>query len=112
MITGMQVVGVIFVLVMSYFTYLYYKRKDYPRTDYIMWMLIWLTFLILVLFPYSTQIVLQPMGLAMNMHLYTIAGFMVAYAILFYQHDLLRKNEAKIGKLVREISIENAKRKK
>jgi len=112
MFSGIQITGVIFVLVMCYFTYLFYVRKDYPKTDYLFWNLIWFLFLVLVLYPYATQPMLEVLGLAMNIHLYTIAGFMIVFVVLFFQHDLLRKNQNKLDKLVRETAIDNAKRKK
>lgn len=112
MFSGIQIGGVVFVLVMSYFTYLYYMRRDYPKTDYLAWNLIWLLFLVLVLYPYATQPMLDVVGLAMNLHLYTIGGFMIVFVVLFFQHDIVRKSQTKIDKVVRETAIENAKRNK
>jgi hypothetical protein len=112
MFSGIQIAGVVFVLVMSYFTYLYYMRKDYPKADYLFWNFIWILFLVLVLYPYATEPMLATLGLAMNIHLYTIAGFMIVFVILFFQHDIIRKSQNKIDKLVRETSIENAKKRK
>ncbi len=112
MIAGIQVFGILFALAMCYFTYLYYKRKDYPKTDYLFWMSIWIGFLFLVSFPSATSDIIHPLGIASTMQLFTILAFLLTFALLFYQHDLLRKNEQKIGKLVRENAIENAKRKK
>ena len=111
MMAGIQIFGIIFALAMCYFTFLYYKRKDYPKTDYMIWMGIWLGFLLLVTFPDIPGGILHPLGIASAMQLFTIIGFLIAYAIIAYQHAVIRKTEQKMSKLTREMSIGNAKRK-
>ncbi|MCK4736640.1 MAG: DUF2304 domain-containing protein [Methanophagales archaeon] len=112
MMIGIQILGVIFALGMSYMTFLFYKRRDYPRKDFIFWMIIWLGFLVLVMFPTLAETLLKPLSVSNVMVLFTIFGFMLTFALLFYQHDVMRKNEKKLRTIVREMALNNSKRNK
>ena len=111
MIGGIQIVGILFGLIMSYFTFLYYKRKEYGRRDYVFWMVVWIGFMVFILFPYSISGLMQPLGVRNMMELFTIIAFMTAFSIIFFQHDLMRKNDKRLRELIRELALGSAKRK-
>ncbi len=111
MIAGIQILGAVFGLAMSYFTFLFYRRGDYPKTDFVFWMIIWIIFLGLVLFPEAARYFLNPLGVMDLMNLFMITAFMATFALLFYQHDFMRKNEKKIRAIVREEALNNPKKK-
>lgn len=112
MISSIQVAGVVFVAIMAYFTYEYYFRKDYTRTEYVFWNPLWIPLLMLVLYHFASQSMLQVLSLAMSTHLYAIAGIMLVFIVLFFQHDNIRKNQEMLDKLVQVTAIENAKKRK
>ena len=112
MITGIQILGVFFALGMSYLTFLFYKRGDYPRKDFIFWMFIWIGFLFLLFFPESARHLSRPLGVISVMNLFMVLAFMLTFALLLYQHDTMRKNEKKLRTVVREMALNNRERNK
>jgi len=38
---GIQIAAIIFVLWMTYFSYLHFRRKEFSFTEFIFWQIIW-----------------------------------------------------------------------
>jgi hypothetical protein len=104
MIIGLQVLGIIFGLAMLYFTFFYYKRKDFSVTDLFLWGGIWVAFLYGVILPETLDVFLQTFRVQGAMHLFTIAGFMFLFAIVFYLYKAQKKNEKRLETFVRKIA--------
>jgi len=56
---GIQIVGLIFGLIMIYFSYVYFRRKEFSPRDFIMWGAVWTAFIIAILFPQKLNIFLD-----------------------------------------------------
>ncbi len=110
MILGIQIIGVMFALFMTYLTFLYYKRGDYHFRDFGLWMFVWLSFICVVLSPSSFGGLLSPLEVSRLMDLFTILSFIVVFGIVFSLHLTTRRNEEKINKVVREIALDGDKK--
>ncbi|OYT27579.1 MAG: hypothetical protein B6U97_01155 [Candidatus Altiarchaeales archaeon ex4484_96] len=105
MILGIQIVGFVFSLFMSYLTFLYYRRGDYRFRDFGVWMVIWTIFTYVVLAPNSFGELLKPLKVSRLMDLFTIISFIAVLGIVFYLYLITRRNEDKINRIVREIAL-------
>lgn len=110
MLSGIQIIGAIFGLVMLYLSRLYYMRKEIGRFDFLMWLIIWLGYLYAVLFPQTLNVFLEGLGLISGMHLFTIVSFMVAFGILFHLYRITKKMQSKMEKLVSEVAHQGMKK--
>jgi hypothetical protein len=107
---GIQIFAVIFALVMLYFTYFYYRRKDLNINDLLVWSIVWIVFLFGVLFPQNLDFFMyQVFNVISVIQLFTIFGFIFFSIIIFYLYKTVRKNQRKIEKLVKNIAIKEAK---
>ena len=107
---GIQIFAVIFALIMLFFTYFYFKRKDLTFNDLIIWSAVWIIFLLGVLFPrYLDFFMLQVLDVISVIQLFTIFGFMFFSIVIFYLYKTVRKNQRKIERLVKEIAMKDAR---
>lgn len=109
MIRGIQLIGLIFALFMTYLTFLYYRRGNYRFWDFGIWMFIWLGFMGVVLSPDSFGSLLNPLKIGRLMDLFMILSFMTVFGVVFFLYLTTRKNEERIKKLVREIALKGGK---
>lgn len=106
MFTGIQIAGMLFGLVMLYLCHLYYRRGDLGTVDFSLWAGIWVLYLYAVLFPQTLNFFLETLGIQGAMHLFTIASFMVSFAVIFHLYRTTRRLQRKIEKLVTALAHE------
>jgi len=107
---GIQIVGLIFGLVMIYFSFINFKRKEFSPRDFIIWGTIWVIFMIAIIFPQKLNIFLETLKITSALWLFTILGFLFLFAMVFYLHAISRRNQRKIESLVKKIALEEAKK--
>ncbi len=105
-ILGIQILGILFGLFMIYYVFLHYKRKELTIKEYLFWIVLWVMFIILTLFPSLLQPLLEPIGFARTMDLFIVVGFMFLFGSLFYVYLLVRSNQKKLEEIVRKIAFE------
>ena len=109
MILGIQILGLVFMLFMLYLTFLHFKRKEFTLNESIFWTFLLVVFAIITLVPSIIDPLLQTLNIARTMDFYIIAGFMFLIFSNYYTYSLVRVNQKKIEKIVREIAIKRAK---
>ncbi|MBW2964721.1 DUF2304 domain-containing protein [Candidatus Woesearchaeota archaeon] len=112
MIFGFQIIGLLFGLVMVYFTFLYYKRANYDKTGLIFWFVVWLGFIILVMFPQMVYGVMGVLHIERTADFFYISGFLFFSVVLFYVYNNTKKNQKQLETLVRNLAFKQAKKKK
>lgn len=110
MITGIQIVTLIFSLVMFYITYLHLKRKEIMVKEAVFFFATWSTTFLLTLFPASANFILNTFRIYRLLDLATIGGFMILVGISYNNFIEIRRLKSKIEKIVREKAIKNAKK--
>jgi hypothetical protein len=111
MIFGVQIIGILFALVMMYFTFLYYKKNSYTYRSLIIWLLIWIAFLVLVLFPSTIYGIMQSLKIERTVDFFVIGGFLFFAVLIFYIYSVVKRNDKKLDEVVRAIALRRIKRK-
>lgn len=110
MLSGIQIIGLLFGLFMLYLSRLYYRRGEFKQFDFVFWCMIWVAYLYAILFPSTLNVMLETLGIMGAMHLLTIFGFMVSFGLLFYLFKITRKLQNKMEKLVTEVAQHGVKK--
>ena len=105
MLAGIQILGIIFGLVMLYFTFYYHKRKDFSKIDVFLWFLIWSSFIFVILLPKTVEWLIEPLHIIRVLDLLIIVSILTLFAIVFFMYWINRSNEKKIDELVRKIAL-------
>ncbi|MBU0615372.1 MAG: DUF2304 domain-containing protein [Nanoarchaeota archaeon] len=107
MLLGIQIAGVFFGLFMLYLTFLYGKRKEFKSSEGAFWIVAWIVFIGMTLFPSSVDFIVRDvLNIKRTLDFLIILGFMFLLGITFYNYYMLRKTENKIETLVRKIALE------
>lgn len=105
MVYSFEIIGLIFVLVMIYLTYLESKRKVLSRLSFIFWLFIWIVSIFLILFHEKVNSILTPLNIIRVLDLYMVLAFMFLFALVFYLFIRNKSSEKKIEKLTRFIAL-------
>jgi hypothetical protein len=111
MIFGIQIIAIIFVALMMYFTFVNYKRKNYGVQSLVLWMVVWIGAILLVSFPKVIYGLMQTLEIQRTADFFTLAGFAFFTVIIFYLYTTVKKNNYKIEQLVRELAMEETDKK-
>lgn len=109
MVSGIQLLGVIFGLALSYFTFLCYKRGEFTKRETIGWELLWVIFVLVTMFPEKIAVYSRNLGAIRPLDLFVILGFIIVLSISFYTYvnvDRLRKS---FEKTIRELALNHDK---
>jgi hypothetical protein len=103
---AIKVIGILFVLLMSYLTFLHLRRKEFTIKETVFWFGAWAIFLFITLFPTSLDFFIKDvLGFSRRLDFFIIIGFMFSLGILFYTYMVMRKTQKNVEKLVRAISF-------
>lgn len=105
MIFGIQIIGILFGLIMVYFTFLYYKRKEYEKYSFFIWIFIWLFFLFIVMVPEVLYAVMEILKVERTVDFFVIGGFFIFSIIVFYLFVITKRTERKVENLVRNFAL-------
>jgi len=105
MILGIQLIGIIFALSVMYFTYMSYKRNDLTKVELVFWLNIWIIFLIVTIFPNILNSLVSSLSITRTMDFFTIIGFLFLITITFYNYIIVKKNNNKVDRVVRNIAL-------
>ncbi|MBT3405549.1 DUF2304 domain-containing protein [Candidatus Woesearchaeota archaeon] len=109
MIFGLQFIGILFALVMIYFTFLYYKREQYDKRGFIVWLIIWVGFMIMVTIPQTIYGVMEALQIKRTVDFFVIGGFLIFSVILFRMYIITKQTQKKVEDLVRDVAIKGVK---
>ncbi|MBI4453312.1 DUF2304 domain-containing protein [Candidatus Woesearchaeota archaeon] len=111
-ILGIQILGLLFSLIMLYFTFLHYKRKEYPVETFLFWIVLWIGFIFMVIFPTSMDFVIKDvLKFGRRLDFFIIGGFIFLIALVYYNYVTVKSIRIKVEKVIRKIALENAKKK-
>lgn len=105
MIFGIQILGLLFGLIMVYFTFLYYKRKEYDKFSFLLWILIWLFYIFMVMIPAVLYSFMELLKVERTVDFFVIGGFFIFSIIVFYLYVVTKRNERRIENLVRNFAL-------
>ncbi len=111
MVLGIQVAGFLFGLFMIYYSFVNYKRKEFTPKEFGFWLLLWVIFIIITLFPFVLDPIVKTFGFFRTLDLLIISGFLFLIVSIFYTYTLVRKNQRKLEVVVRQMAMKNNKNK-
>lgn len=109
MALGLQLVALFFGLFMVYYTFLHFKRNEFNKNVFFFWMLIWLVFILIILFPSIIDPFINVFMFNRLLDFLTVIGFIFLVMLTFYNFTVVKKNENKIEALVRSVALRDAK---
>jgi len=112
MVSVIQVLGIGYILLMLYLTFLYYKKNHYSLRSFIFWIAVWSCGVLLLILPESTSLITQKLAVPRVIDFYLIVGLMFFSIITFFNYRTVKMNEAKIEELVRKVALHDARKKK
>jgi hypothetical protein len=104
-ILGIQILGILFGGFMIYYVFLHHKRKELTIKEYSFWVVLWVLFIILTIFPWLLKPLVKSIGFARTMDFFIVAGFMFLVGSLFYIYLLVRGNQKRLEDIVRKIAF-------
>ncbi len=103
---GIQIAAILFVLWMTYFSYLHFRRKEFSFTEFIFWQIIWTGLTVVVIFPKSVDFILKKFSITRTFDLIVIVGIVILFGITFRNYVLLRRTERRLEELVRKEALQ------
>ena len=107
-----QFLGVAFGIVMMYFTFVKFKRKELNNTELIVWFSGWILLMLMALFPFALDSIIGKLNFYRRLDFFVVLGFFVLLGLAFYNYSLVRKMEKKIEAFVRQQAITDAEKSK
>ena len=105
LIANYEILGAIFLLVMIYFTFVAYKRKQISRFSLIFWIIIWIGGAVAMMFKNLLQSLLPVLAVYRIFDLYTIIGFMFFLFMVFYLFRTVKRTEKRVEELTRMMAM-------
>jgi hypothetical protein len=99
-----QILGALLGLAMLYITYDYYRRKGLELKDIAGWVVLWCTFILVILFPPALLFVSQKLNLTRAIDLIMIVSFVVMIYLIFNLYNRIKKIEQNMEKMVEVIA--------
>lgn len=106
---GVQILAILFVLWMTYFSFLHYRRKEFSFWEFSFWQVIWLGLAVIVLFPSTVNFVLERLQIARAFDLLTIGGFILLFGATFRNYVIIRRADRRLESLVRSLALREEK---
>ena len=102
---GVQIIGVLFALIMLYITFLHKKRKEFTTTEFSFWLILWLMFIYVTIFPTSLNFIVKTMDFTRAFDLLVVIGFLFMISLGTYNYLNGKNNKKKIEEIVRKIAL-------
>ena len=106
MVSGIQIIGIVFGLVLSYFSFLHYKRREFTIREFIGWEVVWASFVWVTVFPRTFSIFSSNLGAIRTIDLFSVLGFILVLSISFYTYVNVDRLGKKLEKTIRDLALE------
>lgn len=102
-----QLFGMVVGIAAIHLTYLYYKRADFTKKELYFWIVIWVTFIFVAVFPRSVTPVVGVLGLRRPMDLIMIIAFVVLFFLAFHNYVVTRRQGKRLNKLIQDLALKD-----
>lgn len=111
MVLGIQLIGLGFGLFMLYLFFLHYKRKDITRLEFVAWLVVWIFFLFVTLWPHSLDYFVRTLSFSRTLDLFVFMGVLFVVFMTLYLYLKMRASSSKLERLIRKLAMERARKK-
>ncbi len=109
MVLGVQIAGMLFGIFMMYYTFLKYKRREFASAEYVFWMVLWILFVVVSLFPSWLNPIVETLSFVRTFDLLVTAGFLFVIGLTFYTYTIVNRSNKQIEEVVRQIAMRKKK---
>ena len=102
-----QFLGTLFGIFMIYFTFLKFKRRELTKSEFLIWFIGWVIFIIIATIPTVLDPVVDKFNFYRRLDFFIVIGFFTLLGLCFYNYSIVKKSQKKIEGVVRKIAIEN-----
>ena len=106
-----QFIGIIFGLVMVYFTFIKYKRNELKSGEALFWGASWILLILVAIIPSVLDPIIRPLNFHRRLDFFVVLGFFVLLALGFYNYNITKKLDKRMELLVRKNAIHKHKNK-
>lgn len=107
-----QIVVILFVMFAWSRAFLRLRDNHISLGEFSLWSMIWISVLIVTLFPNLTSILSEIVGIGRGMDLAVYGGIIMLFYLMFRLYVKIDAQSKEITRLVREVAIQNVKKKK
>lgn len=107
LIYPLQIAGIIFSVLMLYFTYYTYKRKNFALIDAAIWFVIWGWFLFALIFSDVVAKLLEPLKIVSLFDLMLLSAVAALLVLVIYLHKRVSEMEKKVNDVVRKVALKD-----
>ncbi|MDI3483572.1 MAG: hypothetical protein PWQ74_159 [Methanobacteriaceae archaeon] len=100
-----QLIGVITGLIGIIISLKRFKEGKTSPTVFVIWLLAWLSLIIISISPYTTSYLANIMGIGRGLDLILILAIIGAYYLLFRIYIMIENIEMELTRLVRELAL-------
>jgi len=111
-LTVLQIVVLIFAVFAWSRVLLQLKNKNVMLGEFLFWTLVWCGVVVVVVFPGTISGILSSLGIENGLTAITYLSILTLFYLVFRLYTTIDKHEKDLTKLVREIAIKDAKKKK
>ena len=104
---GIQIISVAFSLVAMFFSYTNYRRKDFSGRELFFWVVLWVLFLLVSLFPQVVSPYVKNLGFARLMDFVVVIAFLISFLLLLHNYVVVKRMEKRIEHLVRSLALKD-----
>ena len=105
MVLGIQIAGALFGVFVMYYTFLKYKRKEFGSGEYLLWMVLWVMFTAISLFPNWLNPIVSTLSFARTFDLLVTVGFLFVIGLTFYTYTIVNRSRKQVEDVVRQIAM-------
>lgn len=108
MITGLQIMSIVFSLIMIYLAYLNYQRKEIGKIEFISWWTIWVGAVVIIIFPGLLRGFASTFYITRVFDFMVIGGFILVISLSYRAYVKSKSLEQKIESLVRKQALKES----
>lgn len=105
MITGLQIVAIVFSLIMIYLAYLHYRRKELGKLEFISWWIIWVGTIVIIIFPELLKGFAATFLITRVFDFMVIGGFILVITLAYKAYIKTKLLEQKFNQLIRSQAL-------
>lgn len=109
---GVQLILVPFAIFQIYVAFIHYKKGHILKTNFIFWMMLWISFMILTIFPQILNPIVRELHFVRALDLLMIIAFMILVVMNYHTFLSQQKLERQVEKLIDKMTVITTSRKK
>ena len=111
MIFGLQILAVVFALVMVYFAYINFKRKEINKVEITIWSFAWASASFMVLFPDIVRGFARTFFISRLLDVLIMGGFVLVVSMVAIAYVRTKRIEKKLERFIRQKALKKLKKK-